>query len=136
MPTAPHGAYTDLVCPRFTALALLAALDYRRRTGKGQWIEQSQFESSLQFLASPLMDYRVNGVIMRRNGNRLPSTAPHGAYPCKGDDNWIAISVLDDRQWQDFCTAIGNVALSTDEAYAPPEARNTRWPLCVVISAK
>jgi len=118
MPTAPQGAYTDLVCPRFTALGILAALDYRRRTGKGQWVEQSQFESALHFLSSPLMDYQVNGEIIQRNGNRLPDAAPHGAFKCKGDDNWIAIAVLNDEQWQSFCQVIGNSTLSTQREYA------------------
>ncbi|OGC94399.1 MAG: hypothetical protein A2W25_01835 [candidate division Zixibacteria bacterium RBG_16_53_22] len=123
MPAAPHGAYTDLVCPRFAALGILAALDYRRRTGKGQWIEQSQFESSLHFLSAPLMDYQVNGEIVARNGNRLPGAAPHGAFPCKGDDNWIVISVLNNEQWQNFCQAIDNPALSQQKEYATPGDR-------------
>ena len=118
MPTAPQGAYTDLVCPRFNALAILSALDYRRRTGKGQWIEQSQFESSIHFLASPLMDFQINGEIMRRNGNRLADAAPHGVFQSKGDDDWIAISVLNEEQWQRFCQAIGNTALSKQKEYA------------------
>jgi benzylsuccinate CoA-transferase BbsF subunit len=118
MPTAPQGAYTDFVCPRFTTLGLLAALDYRRRTGKGQWVEQSQFESSLHFLSSPLMDYQVNGTIMQRNGNRLPDAAPHGAFRCKGDDNWVAIAVVNEEQWRNFCKAIGNSSLSKQKEYA------------------
>ncbi len=118
MPTAPQGAYTDLVCPRFTALGILAALDYRRRTGKGQWVEQSQFESALHFLASPLLDYQINGEVIQRNGNRLPDAAPHGAFQCKGDDDWIAISVVNDEQWQNFCQVTGNSALSTQKEYA------------------
>jgi len=108
IPAPPHGAYTDYICPRFNATALIAALDYRRRTGKGQWLEQSQFETSLHFFASPIMDYSVNGRIMHRQGNRSPFAAPHGAFQCKGDDQWVAIAVFTEEDWQAFCNAIDN----------------------------
>lgn len=109
MPTLPYGAYTDFVCPRFNAAALIAALEYRRRTGKGQWIEQSQCETSLHFFSPPVMDYLVNGRVARRDGNRLPHATPHGIFPCKGDDRWIAIAVFTDKEWRSFCNAIGNM---------------------------
>jgi crotonobetainyl-CoA:carnitine CoA-transferase CaiB-like acyl-CoA transferase len=96
----------------------MAALEYRRRTGKGQYIEQSQFESSLQFFAPPVMDYQINGNIMKRNGNRLPTAAPHGIYQCKGDDNWVAIGVMNEDQWSRFCQAIGNPGLSVQKEFA------------------
>ncbi len=107
MPAAPYGAYTDYICTRFISLGLIAALDYRRRTGRGMYLEQSQFESALHFISPPVMDYQINGNIMKRDGNRLPEAAPHGVFRCKGDDNWIAISVINDEQWQNFCAATG-----------------------------
>lgn len=122
-PAAPHGAYTDYINARFDALALIAALDYRRRTGKGQWIEQSQFETSLHFFAPPIMDYWVNGRITGRDGNRHAEAAPHGVFPCRGDDNWIALAVLNGEQWRAFCAAIGRPSLAEDEAYASLAAR-------------
>jgi benzylsuccinate CoA-transferase BbsF subunit len=115
---APHGAYTDFICPRFNAAAIIAALCYRRQTGKGQWIDQSQFESSLHFLAPPIMDYQINGKIFHRNGNRLPGAAPHGIFPCQGDDNWAAISVCSEEKWQKFCQAIGDPALAAREEFS------------------
>jgi len=108
IPAAPHGAYTDFICPRFNATALIAALDYRRRSGKGQWLEQSQFETALHFFSPPVMDYMVNGRIMHRQGNRLFSAAPHGVFPCQGDDSWVAITVFTDEDWQALCNATGN----------------------------
>jgi crotonobetainyl-CoA:carnitine CoA-transferase CaiB-like acyl-CoA transferase len=59
-PSGPFGAYTDYIAPRFGAIAVLAALDYRRRTGKGQYIDQSQAESALHFLTPALLDYAAN----------------------------------------------------------------------------
>lgn len=107
MPAAPYGAYTDYICPRFGTSALIAALEYCRRTGKGQWIEQSQFESSLHFFAPPIMDYMANGRIMQRQGNRLAQAAPHGIFQCQGDERWIAIAIFTEEEWQAFCNAIG-----------------------------
>jgi benzylsuccinate CoA-transferase BbsF subunit len=117
-PAAPYGAYTDFVNSRFNALALIAALDYRRRTGKGQWLEQSQFETSLHFFSPPVMDYQANGEVMSRNGNRLAEAAPHGVFQCQGDDRWIAITIFNQAQWQSFCGAIGQPELSTRKEYA------------------
>jgi crotonobetainyl-CoA:carnitine CoA-transferase CaiB-like acyl-CoA transferase len=125
LPSPPYGAYTDYVSCRFAAFALLAALDYRRRTGKGQYIDQSQFESSLQFFAPPIMDYQVNGTVMGRNGNRLFSAAPHGVYQCKGDDRWAAIAVINEEQWRNFCGAIGKADLATQPRFANLKMRKS-----------
>jgi crotonobetainyl-CoA:carnitine CoA-transferase CaiB-like acyl-CoA transferase len=108
VPAAPYGAYTDYIAPRFNAAALIAALDYRRRTGKGQWLDQSQFEASIHFFAPAIMDFQLNNRILSRNGNRLYNAAPHGVFPCKGDDCWIAISIFTDEEWEALCKALGN----------------------------
>ena len=60
-PSGVFGAYTDYVAPRFTAMAILAALDHRRRTGEGQYIDQSQAECAIHFLGPAILDYTVNG---------------------------------------------------------------------------
>lgn len=109
-PSPPYGAYSDYFCQRFNSTSIIAALEYRERTGKGQWIEQSQLETSVYFIAPLIMDYIVNGRIASRHGNRLPYAAPHSVYPCKGADRWVAIAVFDDKQWQSFCQVIGNPA--------------------------
>jgi crotonobetainyl-CoA:carnitine CoA-transferase CaiB-like acyl-CoA transferase len=118
LPSPPYGAYTDYVSCRFAAFAIMSALEYRRRTGKGQYIEQSQFEASIQFFAPPIMDYQINGTILGRNGNRLLHAAPHGVYQCQGDDNWVALGVMNEEQWPVFCQAIGNTALAANKDYA------------------
>jgi crotonobetainyl-CoA:carnitine CoA-transferase CaiB-like acyl-CoA transferase len=122
-PSAPYGAYTDYVCARFASLAVMAALINRRKTGKGQYIEQSQFESSLHFLMPAMMDYQINGNILHRNGNRSPVAAPHGVYPSLGEDRWIAVSAMDEKQWAAFCKATGNSALASQKEYSDLAAR-------------
>ena len=107
-PVPPFGAYTDAIIPQFGVVAILAALEYKRRTGEGLYIDISQFETSIQFLAPLMLDFIVNHRIAQRNGNCWPSAAPHGVYRCKGEDRWCAISVLNEEEWQCFCSAMGN----------------------------
>lgn len=99
-------AYTDVISPRFTVAALMAALDYRDRTGKGQVLDVAQLEAGLHFLAPAIMEYTVNGRETPRAGNRCPCAAPHGTYPCKGDDRWCAIAVFTDEEWQAFSRVV------------------------------
>ena len=123
LPSPPYGACSDYISCRFAAFAILAALAYRRRTGKGQYIDQSQFESTIQFMSVPIMDYQVNGNILTRNGNRLPDAAPHGCFKCKGNDRWVAISIMNEEQWQQFCRVIGSPALAENDRFANLDAR-------------
>ncbi len=111
-------AYSDYFCPWFAVSALLAAVEYRRQTGKGQVIDFSQFEAALQFIGPYLLEYSSNGTQGQRQGNAHPFKAPHAAYRCAGDDRWCAISVSDDNQWRAFCLAIGEPSRSSDPRFA------------------
>jgi len=102
------GPYTDYIAPHFNAFVLLAALDYRRRTGKGLYFDMSQYENGIQFLAPLILDYVVNGRVADRMGNRNDRAAPHGAYRCRGEDRWCAIAVFTDDEWRSFCRVMGN----------------------------
>ena len=99
-PVNPYGAYTDFIVPRFAVAAILAALDYRRRTGQGIHLDLSQLETSLHFLAPLLLDYAANGREQQRQGNRDAGAAPHGVYPCQGPDRWLALACPTEAQWQ------------------------------------
>jgi benzylsuccinate CoA-transferase BbsF subunit len=114
----PWGAYTDYVCCRFAAFALVGALIRKKLTGKGQYVEQSQFESSLHFLMPAIMDYQVNNHIINRMGNRTPIFAPHGVFQSKGDDRWVAITVTTEEMWHKFCNVIGNPSLAGRKEFA------------------
>ncbi|MEN8158973.1 MAG: CoA transferase [Myxococcota bacterium] len=122
-PAGPFGAYTDYIAPRFNAAAILAALEHRRRTGEGQHIDLSQAEASLHFLAPELLEVTVNGVTPTRAGNRDRELAPHGVYPCAGDDRWVAIAARDDRDWRALATAMGRAELADDARFATAGAR-------------
>jgi len=121
----PHhmGIYTDYIAPHFCLAALMGALDYRRRTGKGQYIDISQYEASMHFQAPLLLDHQVNGRIARRMGNRHPDAAPHGAFRCTGEDRWCVIAVFTDEEWSGFCDVIGRPAWTADPKFAALEGR-------------
>ena len=104
--------------PTHATVALLAALHYRNRTGKGQYIELAQFESSLCWMETMSLDYTVNHRVQTPQGNRSPYAAPHGVYRCKGDDRWCAIAVFTEEQWKIFCDVIMNPSWSKEERFA------------------
>jgi crotonobetainyl-CoA:carnitine CoA-transferase CaiB-like acyl-CoA transferase len=107
-PAGPFNAYTDTIAPRFLAATLMAALDHRRRTGEGQYVDQSQMESALHFLAPEILDQQLSGRVPRRSGNDSPSASPHDAYPCAGTDEWCAIAVETDDDWRRLRAALGD----------------------------
>ncbi len=99
--------YTDCISPRFAAASLIAALVHRRKTGEGQLLELSQFETSLYYVMPALLDYNANGNEPPRLANASPDMCPHGVYRCRGDDRWCAIAVTNDDQWESLCQVIG-----------------------------
>jgi len=117
------GAYTDWIAPRYNVIAIMAALDYRRRTGKGQYLDMSQFEAGVQFMTPLILDDVVNKRVANREGNKHHYAAPHNAYRCIGEDRWCAIAVFNDTEWQSFCDVIGNPLLSQDPRFATLLAR-------------
>lgn len=90
-PMLLYGPYIDFIASTLGAAAVLAALERRRRTGAGAWLDISQYECGLQFLAGPLLDYHRDGRIAQRAGNADPDAVLHGAYPC-ADGTWLALS--------------------------------------------
>ena len=122
-PDGPWTAYTDTVAPRFLAATIMAALDHRRRTGQGQHIDAAQLEIGLHFLAPQIIDYRLSGRTVSRNGNRSETAAPQGAYPCEGDDQWCAIAVESDQQWAALRRAMGDPSWAGDGRFETVEGR-------------
>ena len=100
------------------AFAVLCALMYRARTGKGQYIDLSQWETSTAMVAEGLLDYSMNGSQPERDGNRDPYMAPHGVFRCAGEDRWVSVAVRDDTEWQRLCTIIGRPELAADTRFS------------------
>jgi benzylsuccinate CoA-transferase BbsF subunit len=122
-PVGPYSAYSDWIDWNYLLISILAALDYRSRTGKGQYIDQSQLESAIHFLSPAILDYNINGRIATRIGNRDPYAAPHGAYRCHGEDRWCVIAVTRDEEWHAFCRVIGNPDWAKERSFATLMAR-------------
>jgi benzylsuccinate CoA-transferase BbsF subunit len=122
-PMLLFGPYIDFVAVGFGLIAVLAALDYRHRTGRGTHIDLAQYETGLQFIAPALLDYEVNGRVMTRAGNRSPHAAPHGAYPCRGEDRWCVVAVWREDDWRALCAAAGRPEWAEDPRFATLAAR-------------
>jgi benzylsuccinate CoA-transferase BbsF subunit len=122
-PVGPNAPYGDVVLPFFIATAIVAALDYRRRTGKGQYIDASMLEVCVHQITPSLLDCEANGHLQTRNGNRITYAAPHGVFPCKGDDRWCAIGVFTEDEWEAFCRVIGKPELIKDPAFSTLKSR-------------
>jgi len=117
------AAYTDCICPRFATAALIAALDYRNKTGRGQVLDLSQFETGLYFIIPAILEYVANGKEPMRAGNTCAFAVPHNVYRCKGHDRWCAIAVINTEQWESFCKVIGNEKLIKHPKYGTFQAR-------------
>jgi benzylsuccinate CoA-transferase BbsF subunit len=106
-PIGPYGTITDSLAPRFVATALAAGLLYRRRTGKGVYLDVSQVEAAVYSLSPWIADFSANNNIYVRQGNRSVRFAPHGAFPCAGEDRWVAIACSDDGDWSKLAGVFG-----------------------------
>ena len=115
--------YADPVTGNHGAVAIIAALHARRRTGRGQWIDISLLEAVTPFFAQPFLEYSVTGEVPVPRGNRSPVAAPQGYYPSIGRDCWLALTARDDRDWRALCAVIGRPDLAADPALGTLEGR-------------
>jgi crotonobetainyl-CoA:carnitine CoA-transferase CaiB-like acyl-CoA transferase len=117
---APIGfgfSYADVASGHLAALAVLAALWRRQRTGEGAVVDFSQLEAVAALLGPTLLE--------RTGGHGFPASgaAPEGVYPCAGVDRWIAITVTTDDDWRRFAAALGAPAWTREERFAPASDR-------------
>ena len=126
---APVGAgsiYPDFSGnPNHGAVALLAALRYRNRTGKGQFIDLAQYESTISLLGTSVLQYTALDSLPPRPGNRSDWAAPHGVYRCAGDDRWCAIAVESEDEWHGLCRALGDPPWTTEPRFQTLVGRKT-----------
>jgi crotonobetainyl-CoA:carnitine CoA-transferase CaiB-like acyl-CoA transferase len=134
LPPAGWGfSYMDHTGGYFGAMAMLQALIYRRRTGKGQHVDLSQVEAAITLTGPAILDFVVNGRSSTRTGNRSghPAMAPHGVYRCApdtteggvGDDEWVAVAVASEEQWQALTCALGHAEWQSDPRFQSLPAR-------------
>jgi benzylsuccinate CoA-transferase BbsF subunit len=115
-PVTMENAFADPLGGIVAAIGALLALFHRRETGRGQHVDYSQQEGVLQFMGPALMDFVFNGREAGPIGNRHPLGigAPHGLFPCKGDDRWISIAVLTEDEWSGLVAAMHTPAWAVD----------------------
>jgi benzylsuccinate CoA-transferase BbsF subunit len=109
-PVPFENAFADPYNGIMGAFAILVALTHRDRTGKGQHIDYSQQEAVMQMVGPAFMDYVLNGRVAQPIGNRHPlrAAAPHGVFPCAGEDRWISIVVTNEHEWRGLLTSMGS----------------------------
>ena len=114
LPAGPYLAYTDATSPRLTVAAIGAALDWRRRSGRGTTIDFSQIEGGVHFLSPAIVAFDVNGENLSRLGNADPYLVPHGVYPAGApdEDRWVALACRDDADWVALCDWMGRPDLT------------------------
>ncbi len=122
-PVLPEIPCADYTAAEHTAFAITAALVHRARTGRGQFIDVSQAETVSSTIPEALMDYTANGRVHEPIGNQHVSSAPHGCYPCLGEDAWIAVAATTDDQWASLCDTLDGRAWREDPRFGDGTAR-------------
>lgn len=122
-PMMSGNAYPDPIASLNAANAILTALFFRKRTGKGQYINLSQAEGSTCLIGETVLGYALNGKVPPRAANRHPAHAPQGAYPCKGEDKWVAIAVTSEEEWLALGEAMGNPDWMNGERFSDQLSR-------------
>jgi crotonobetainyl-CoA:carnitine CoA-transferase CaiB-like acyl-CoA transferase len=125
-PVILYGPYIDYIAVGYGVIAVLAALEHRRRTGEGCVIDLSQYEAGLQFLAPALLEHAANGTVPTRDANHDRVAVPHGVYPSQGDDRWVALSIWDGAEWERFRQVLGDPVWARDAALASADGRRAR----------
>ena len=110
--------YPDFVMPMFIASVIISALLYRRRSGKGQHIDLSQYQAMVSTLGPTLMDAQINHRVQSRTGGGSTTAAPHGIYRCQGQDRWCAIAVSTEDEWIGLGRALGNPVWTQDARFS------------------
>jgi len=126
-PIPVENAFSDPLNGIFGAFAILAALAHRKRTGKGQHVDYSQQEAVMQLVGPAYMDYVMNGRVAGPRGNRHPLDrgAPHGVFPCAGEDRWISIAVITEEEWLGLLEAMGRPSWAAEPRFTSREGRVT-----------
>ena len=120
-----NTTYGDSVLGMINPMVVIAALDYKRRTGKGQYIDAGMLDVSIHQVTPAFLDWQANRHLQTRAGNRVPNASPHGVFPCKGEDRWCAIAVFTQEEWESFCRVIGNPTWTKQAKFASLKSRKS-----------
>ncbi|MEW6271681.1 MAG: CoA transferase [Thermodesulfobacteriota bacterium] len=124
-PVIPRGP-CDPLAGLHAVVALLAALEHRARTGRGQLVEATMVEAALNAAAEIVLEHGAYGALLARDGNRGPAGTLQNLYPCRGDDAWLALSIADDAHWRALVELIGAPEWARDPELAHAPGRRAR----------
>jgi crotonobetainyl-CoA:carnitine CoA-transferase CaiB-like acyl-CoA transferase len=116
--TISHFAYPDPLSALHGLVALMAGLIERQRSGQGQTIHLSQFETTVASLGRLMTEFAATGEEPARLGNGEPGLAPYGCFPCQGDDRWIVLCVETEEDWRALCEEMGRPEWAMDPRFA------------------
>jgi benzylsuccinate CoA-transferase BbsF subunit len=122
-PAVVNTSYSDYHTGVFQPAAIIGALLRRRRSGQASTMESSIFKSGAVTAGPAILDYQVNHRLPERRENRDPLGAPHGVYPCRGDNRYCAIAVFTEQEWQAFCQVLENPTWSQEARFSTALAR-------------
>ncbi|MBT4522618.1 MAG: CoA transferase [Halieaceae bacterium] len=124
-PIPVENAFSDPFAGIFSAFAIVTALNHRDNSGVGQHIDFSQQEAIMQMTGPAYMDYVLNNRVGGPKSNEHPvaAAAPHGVFPCVGEDRWISLAVPSDEEWLCLKAAMDNPAWSEEVEYSSLEKR-------------
>jgi crotonobetainyl-CoA:carnitine CoA-transferase CaiB-like acyl-CoA transferase len=118
IPSKAGQSFVDFLAAWAAMTATLLALRYRKRFGKGVWIDIGMYQLGAFNISEYLMDWSVNGRLPKRIGNQNPWVAPQGCYPCSGRDQWCVLVARDDAEWAALCKAIDAPGLADDPRFS------------------
>ena len=127
-PVGLGGSWPDYMVGVVMTYAVLTALYYRRRTGRGQYIDLAMAEVVTSMLPEAVMDYLMNQRDRGRRGNQDDVMVPHNVYRCQGEDRWVAIAVESEEEWQSLCQAVGHPEWLEDKRFREQRSRKTHEP--------
>jgi crotonobetainyl-CoA:carnitine CoA-transferase CaiB-like acyl-CoA transferase len=122
-PVLTGTAYLDPIGGLHGAAAVLSALEYRRRTGRGQYVEVPQVEAAMHWIGEYLTAFDANGYSPRHNGNARDGELIHLAFPTAGEDEWLVVACTDESEWRGLCIALNRTDWLADERLSTPERR-------------
>ena len=103
VPNKIANSYTDFLASWTAQLAVMASLIHRAKTGRGMWIDLAMYQVGVSFVGEGVLDFAFNGRRVRRMGNRHETIAPHGCYPCEGNDQWVVVAARETKRSGAHC---------------------------------